>query len=109
LRDAGLAFVTILGVAGLAFGLLSTGLVNRLTETVPEGLSANLSGVLSTTVPLTAAVGVATFGSFYFIQARGGGAEAATLSFAHTCILMSIASIFAAVASVAAMRRVTRV
>ncbi len=107
LRDAGLAFVTILGVAGLAFGLLSTGLVNRLTETVPERLSANLSGVLSTTVPLTAAVGVATFGSFYFIQAGGGSSEAATLSFAHTCILMSIASIFAAAASVAAMRRVT--
>jgi MFS family permease len=107
LREAGLAFVTILGVAGLAFGLLSTGLVNRLTETVPDRLSANLSGVLSTTVPLTAAVGVATFGSFYFTQAGDGGTEAATLSFAHTCILMSIASIVAAATAVAAMRRVS--
>jgi hypothetical protein len=70
-------------------------------------LSANLSGVISTTVPLTAAVGVATFGRFYFTQAGDGGTEAATLSFAHTCILMSIASIVAAATAVAAMRRVS--
>jgi hypothetical protein len=108
LHDAGVAFVTILGFAGLAFGLLSTALVNRLTENAPEELSANLSGVLSTTVPLTATIGVAIFGSIYFMQTAAGGPDAANRSFAYVCVLFGVAFVLAAAASQAAMREATR-
>jgi hypothetical protein len=99
LHGTGVEFLTILGVAGFAFGLLSTGLVDRLTATVSEELSANLSGLLATMVPLTAALGVATFGSIYLMQAADGGREAATRSFAYLCALFAIAFVLAAVAS----------
>jgi hypothetical protein len=99
LHGTGIAFLTILGVAGFAFGLLSTGLVDHLTATVPEDLSANLSGLLATVVPLAAALGVATFGSMYLMQADGGSRDAATRSFAYLCGLFAVTFVLAAAAS----------
>ena len=109
LHGTGGVFVTLLGIAGFAFGLLSTGLVNHLAETVSVELSANLSGLLATMVPLTAAIGVATFGSIYLTQTAGSKSDAASASFAYLCVLFGAAFVLAAVASAVAMKeRFTR-
>jgi hypothetical protein len=107
LHGTGVGFLTLLGIAGFAFGLLSTALVNHLTETVNEELSANLSGLLATMVPLTAAVGVATFGSIYLTQSGGDNSDAANRSFALLCVQFAVAFVLAAVASAMAMRERT--
>jgi O-antigen/teichoic acid export membrane protein len=97
--------VTLLGIGGFAFGIVSTALVNHLTETVDETLSANLSGVLATMIPLTAAIGVATFGGIYLMQAGNGDGDAAIRSFAYSCGLFSVTSILAAIAVALAMNK----
>jgi hypothetical protein len=104
LHGTGVAFYALIGVAGLAFGMLSTSLVDRLTEIVPRELAANLSGLLATMVPLMAAIGVATFGSAYFACTATGGAVAAIRSFALLCGLFAGTSVAAGVASAYAMR-----
>jgi MFS family permease len=100
---AGMEFFALLGVAGFAFGLLSTTLVNRLTATVSQELSANLSGLLGTMVPLTAAVGVATFGSVYLAQA-GDTVDGAVRTFAYLCAMFGVVFVLAAAASAMTMR-----
>jgi MFS family permease len=99
----GMEFFALLGVAGFAFGMLSTALVNRLTATVSQELSANLSGLLGTMVPLTAAVGVATFGSVYLAQA-GDTADGAVRIFGYLCAMFGAVFVLAAAASAMTMR-----
>jgi MFS family permease len=105
LHSPGATFVTLLGIGGFAFGILSTALVNYLTATVDEALSANLSGVLATMIPLTAAIGVATYGSIYLMRAGTGDSNAAIRSFAYSCGLFSATSILAAIAMALAMNK----
>jgi MFS family permease len=71
----------ILGVGGLGFGLLQTAMTSQLTSTVPKERAPDLSGVLATSSPLCAVIGIATFGSAYIALAAPGGPEAATRAF----------------------------
>jgi MFS family permease len=109
LHGTGVTFYALLGLAGLAFGMLSTSLVDRLTEIVPRAFAANLSGLLATMVPLMAAIGVATFGSVYFAYTATGGAVTAIRSFALLCGLFAVTSVAAGVSSAYAMRGQRRV
>jgi hypothetical protein len=101
--DTGAAFITLLGVGGFVFGLLSTSIISYLTGVVPATLASDLSGLLSTLVPLSAAVGVATFGGIYLAVAAGGGTHAAIHAFMLVCALFAGSALLAAIASVMAL------
>jgi len=97
----------ILGVGGLGFGLLQTAMTSQLTSTVPKERAPDLSGVLATSSPLCAVIGIATFGSAYIALAAPGGAEAATRAFAIVnagLALTTVAGVLASLRAIGAAR-----
>ena len=68
--------ILFLGCSGFGFGMLSTAMMGLLTTIVDQKHGADLSGVLSTSQPLSNVMGVALFGSLYLMIATGGEAAA---------------------------------
>jgi MFS family permease len=87
----------LLGGGGFGFGLLQTALTTQLTSAIPKERAPDLSGVLATTAPLCAVIGIATYGSVYIELAAPGGPEAATHAFAIVNALFAVTAALAAV------------
>jgi MFS family permease len=97
----GLLLTVLLGGGGFGFGLLQTAMTSQLTSSVPKERAPDLSGVLATTAPLCAVIGIATYGSAYIALAAPGGADAAMHAFA---IVNAAFAVTAGVAAVASLR-----
>jgi hypothetical protein len=67
--------------------------MQRLTARVTAERAPDLSGVLSTMVPLAAVVGVATFGTLYLDVTQAAGASA---GFTATCAAFGVTAAVAA-------------
>ncbi len=87
----------LLGAGGFGFGLLQTAITTQLTSAIPKERAPDLSGVIATTVPLCAVIGIATYGSIYIELAAPGGRVAAMHAFAI------VNAFFAVTAAAAAM------
>jgi predicted MFS family arabinose efflux permease len=61
----GVVLVVLLGIGGLGMGVGFTVLIARLSDAVPAGSEADLSGGITTTSELAGVFGVAIFGSIY--------------------------------------------
>ncbi len=94
-----LLLIALLGCGGIGFGCVSTASVATLTRSVRPEHGADLSGVLSTMVPLTTALGVATFGTLYLALAR-----APVTAFAIVCATFALTAALGGVSASAALR-----
>jgi MFS family permease len=99
----GLLLTALLGGGGFGFGLLQTAMTSQLTASVPKERAPDLSGVLATTAPLCAVIGIATYGSAYIALAAPGGAEAAMRAFA---IVNAAFAVTAGVGAIASLRAI---
>ena len=93
--------VAFLGCGGFGFGMLQTALTSQLTAAVAKERAPDLSGVLASMTPLSAVIGIATFGSAYLALASPGGTGAATRAFAIVNVAFAVS---AALAAMMAMR-----
>lgn len=100
----GSLLIVFLGCGGFGFGLLQTALTSKLTASVAKERAPDLSGVLATMTPISAIIGIATFGSAYLALASPGGAEAATRAFAIVNAAFAVSTALAAVMAVQALR-----
>jgi MFS family permease len=87
----------LLGAGGFGFGLLQTALTTQLTSAIPKERAPDLSGVIATTVPLCAVIGIATYGSVYIEIAAPGGRDAAMHAFAIVNALFAVTAALAAI------------
>jgi MFS family permease len=78
----GIGLVAILAFGGFGWGMFSTAMTAQLAALVPVERAPDLSGVLATLQPLSAVIGIATFGSLYLILTPTPGAATATHAFA---------------------------
>jgi MFS family permease len=92
----GWLLAVLLGGGGFGFGLLQTALTTQLTSAIPKERAPDLSGVIATTVPLCAVIGIATYGSVYIELAAPGGPEAAMHGFAIVNALFAVTAALAA-------------
>ena len=96
---AGWELVLFLGFGGFGFGVMSTAITAQITSAVPRERAPDLSGVLSTMVPLSTTIAIPTLGSLYLTLAAPGGTEAAihayTIVNVACAISTGIATVFA--------------
>jgi MFS family permease len=99
-RSATLLLV-LLAFGGLGLGINFSAIIAHLTNAVPAGYAADISGVSSTTAAIGGAIGIAGFGTLYLALAQTRDAADA---------FATVAAAFAAAAMVAAFgaRRGTR-
>lgn len=97
--------IFFLGFGGFGFGLMQTALTAVMTAGVPKALAPDLSGVLATTAPLSALLGVATFGSAYLVLAAPGTVESAIRAFTIVTASYAACTTVAIVASYLAVLR----
>jgi predicted MFS family arabinose efflux permease len=93
----GWLLMLLLGGGGFGFGLLQTALTTQLTSAIPKERAPDLSGVLATTAPLCAVIGIATYGSVYIEIAAPGGPQAAMHAFAVVNALFAVTAALAAI------------
>jgi MFS family permease len=112
--QGGLALQVAMVVTGAALALGFSPLVTHALVRVPLHQAADASGLLTTTIQLGQAVGVATFGSLYLTLDAGGGRAVAAVSghaLAITLAWLAVAMVFGVAAgtplarTVAAARR----
>jgi MFS family permease len=96
--------IAFLGCGGFGFGMLQTALTSQLTASVAKERAPDLSGVLATMTPISAVVGIATFGSAYLALAAPGGSEAAVRAFAIVNLAFAVSTACAAALAVQARR-----
>lgn len=97
-----------LAVGGFGMGLGFTALVDHLTTVVEPRFAAELSGLLNTNAELSAALGVALFGSFFFIMNSSATSRSLGAAFGLTLIGLALAALLAAVTAYLATRRSAR-
>ena len=78
-----------LGFGGFGFGVMSTAVTAQITSAIPRERAPDLSGVLSTMVPLSTTIAIPTLGSLYLALAVPGGSAAAI--HAYTIVNMACA------------------
>jgi MFS family permease len=100
--DGGI-LVALFLLGGFGFGLLSTGLMSAITGTAPKEHASDLSGILSTMVPLATVVGISTFGSSYLFLVEHMN-EAASRAFGVTAFAFAASAAAALLAASAASR-----
>lgn len=93
----GVLLTALLGAGGFGFGLLQTAMTSQLTSSIPKERAPDLSGVLATTAPLCAVIGIATYGSAYIVLAAPGGTGAAMHAFAIVNAALAVTATAAAV------------
>ena len=89
--------IAFLGCGGFGFGVLATAATSQLTTAVAKERAPDLSGVLATLTPISAIVGIATFGSAYLALASAGGIDAPTRAFAMVNAAYAVSAAIAAV------------
>ena len=96
---AGWQLVVYLGFGGFGFGVMSTAITSQITNAIPKERASDLSGVLSTMVPLSTTIAIPTLGSLYLALAAQGGTEAAIRAYTAVntacAISVTIATAFA--------------
>jgi hypothetical protein len=112
--QGGLALQVAMVVTGAALALGFSPLVTHALVRVPLHHAADASGLLTTTIQLGQAVGVATFGSLYLtlaagragvVQAASGHALAVTLAWLAVAMAFGVTAGAALARTVAAARR----
>jgi hypothetical protein len=88
--------IPLLGLGGLGLGTGFATLITHLTNAVPAGNAADISGVSTTTTQIGGAIGIAAFGGLYFALANQPGDETdARHAFAITCIALAATAVIA--------------
>jgi MFS family permease len=100
--DGGI-LVALFLLGGFGFGLLSTGLMSSITAKTPRDYASDLSGILSTMVPLATVVGISTFGSTYLFLVEHIH-EAASRAFGATAFAFALSASVALLAASATAR-----
>jgi MFS family permease len=100
--DGPLAVLLCLGGLGLGVGF--TTLIAHLTNSVPPGYAADISGVSTTGLQVGGAVGVAAFGSLYLALAARPGEALARHAFAATSLALAGTALLALAAAALATR-----
>jgi hypothetical protein len=112
--QGGLALQVAMVVTGASLALGFSPLVTHALVRVPLQHAADASGLLTTTIQLGQAVGVATFGSLYLtldadrggtVAAASGHALAVTLAWLAVAMVFGVAAGTALARTVAAARR----
>jgi MFS family permease len=105
---AGWALAIFLGIGGFGFGILSTAITSQITNAIPKERAPDLSGVLSTMVPLSTTIAIATFGSVYLALASAGGEDAYVRAFTIVNVMLAVSVTIATLLAIVTMRRSTR-
>lgn len=100
---AQLLLLMLLGIGGFGLGIQFSSLIGHLTNSVPPGYAADISGVSSTSSQIGGALGVAGSATLYLSHAHTTTTQA-THAFALTAAAFAIAAAFAAFASHRATR-----
>lgn len=100
---AQLLLLVLLGIGGFGLGIQFSSLIGHLSNSVPSGYAADISGVGSTASQIGGALGVAGFGTLYLSYAHTSTTQA-THAFAVTTAAFAFAAAFAAFASHRAAR-----
>ncbi|HEY5349607.1 MAG TPA: MFS transporter [Candidatus Lustribacter sp.] len=93
-------FVGLLLLGGFGFGAMSTALMSTITGAAPKEHASDLSGILSTMVPLATVIGISTFGSLFLYLAPNAGLGAAH-AFSVVAAALAVSAGCAAIATVA--------
>ncbi len=94
-QQLGVVFVLLLGVGGFGLGINFAALIGHLTNIVPTGYAPDISGVITTTLQVGGAIGVAGLGSLYFALAPHRGSTPSTHAFAATSLALGAAGLIA--------------
>ncbi len=97
--DTPAVVMVALACGGFGFGCVSTSSMSLLTRSVAREHASDLSGVLSTMVPLTTVLGVALFGTLYFALAANPSS-----AFAIVCVAFAVTATAGAISSGLALR-----
>lgn len=103
---AGWELVVFLGFGGFGFGVMSTAITSLITSAIPRERAPDLSGVLSTMIPLSTTVAIPTLGSLYLALAARGGTEAAVRAYTIVNVACAISVGIAMLLAFTAMRHV---
>lgn len=96
--------VLFLGIGGFGFGVMSTAITSMITSAVPQERAPDLSGVLSTMIPLSTTIAIPTLGSLYLTLAAPGGTDAAIHAYTIVNIACAISTAFATFLAYRTMR-----
>jgi Major Facilitator Superfamily len=97
--------IVLLGVGGLALGILFSAMIGHLTGAVPVRYAPDISGVSTTVMQIGGAVAVAGYGTLYLALAGRPGPRTAAHGFAITTLAFAAAALAAAVAARLATRQ----
>jgi predicted MFS family arabinose efflux permease len=90
--------LVLLGAGGLGLGTQFSSMIAHLTNAVPTGYAADISGVSTTTIQIGGALGVAAFGTLYMSLTHTSGAQVGhafavvTAGFAAVALLAAAAA-----------------
>ncbi|MGZ3667712.1 MAG: MFS transporter [Ktedonobacterales bacterium] len=96
---SGVLLFVLLGLGGFGLGTGFAPMVAHVTSSVPDGYAPDMSGLITTTGQIAAALGIAIFGTAYLNLAPHPGPRAATHAFALVTAGFAVAALLSATAS----------
>jgi EmrB/QacA subfamily drug resistance transporter len=98
--------LVLLGAGGLGLGIQFSSIIAHLTNAVPSGYAADISGVSTTSIQIGGALGVAAFGTLYMGLSHAGSAQVSHAFAIVTAGFAAVALLAAATAHRATHARV---
>jgi len=91
--------LVLLALGGLGLGTTFSTTLVRLTTAATPRYAADISGVLTTSLQIAGAIGVAAFGTLYLSRITGPGAPVATHAFGIVTAAFALVAVLAAAAA----------
>ncbi len=102
---SGSLLIALLGLGGLGLGLGFSAIVAHITNSVPERYAPDASGLITTISQITAAAGIAIFGTLYLSLVAMPGPGPAMQAFSIVNAAFAVTAFLAAAAAYVSIRR----